>query len=106
MDGELMDLAEAFDDNPDDAIKGEGGENPNPEDEEVVEGDEGAEVVEGDEEGADDSDEAEDAELEIDPDAEEIVPPVLADDTKVELVVDGKTVTKTFGELKVAAQKY
>jgi hypothetical protein len=115
MDGELMDLASAFDDNPADAITGEDDKVVAPVKEEVVvvePTDDEVEAEEGDDqENGDESAESDDPDLDLDLDGEEAdegkdAVAVLKDDTPIELVIDGAKVTKTFAELKAEAQKY
>lgn len=119
MDEELMDLAGSFDDNPADALAGEVADVPAKKPKVVVQ-QEAVEVdAEGDEEldaegnpvVADplENDEA-DIELELDEDGNEIDPPqetpaVIAPETPVKLLVDGKEVNKTFAQVIEAAQK-
>lgn len=112
MDGELMDLAEAFDDNPADEI---GGENETPVTKpakepvvkEVIVEDDGDEEELDDEGNEVDPNADADLDLELDAEGNEIQPTgEISDETLVKLVVDGKEETKTYGQLKADAQKY
>lgn len=122
MDEELLDLAGSFDDNPADALKGEVDATavtpkkgkaavqqatvvePNGE----IELDEEGNPVEVDPPELDENDEA-DIEIELDDEGNPVDPPeelaALAEDTPIEITIDGQKVTKTLAQLKEIAQK-
>lgn len=112
MEDDLMDLAGAFDDNPDDTIAGEVVKEPVVAKSATKEAVVVEEVIEPelDEEGNPVVSEELDPDLELDLNGEDVDPDapkvgVIADDTPVTYVVDGEEVTKTFAQMKADAQK-